>query len=73
MTNEPTDADLLTALVNAFGYTPDTVEGKAAQINLALSAGDSVMAAAVVFDQAKDSQIAKTTHDPPRRPRVSVS
>jgi hypothetical protein len=24
MTNEPTDADLLTALINAFGYTPDT-------------------------------------------------
>ena len=42
--------------MNAFGHTPDTVEGKAAQINLALSAGDSVMAAAVVCDQAKDCQ-----------------
>jgi hypothetical protein len=64
MTNEPTDADVLTAVMNAFGHTPDTVDEKAAQINLALSAGDSVMAAAVVFDQAKDCQILKTAHDP---------
>lgn len=64
MTTEPNDADVLTAVMNAFGYTPDTVEGKAAQINLALSAGNSVMAAAVVFDQAKDCQVPKTTNDP---------
>jgi hypothetical protein len=44
MKTEPNDADVLTAVMNAFGHTPDTVEGKAAQINLALSAGDSVMA-----------------------------
>lgn len=44
MTTEPNDADVMTAVMNAFGHTPDTVEGKAAQINLALSAGDSAMA-----------------------------
>ena len=64
MTIEPDDADILTAVMNAFGHTPDTVEGKAAQINLALSAGDSGMTAAVVFDQAKDCGVPKTTHDP---------
>ncbi len=63
-TTEPTDADVLTAVMNAFGHTPDTVEEKATQINLALSAGNAVMAAAVVFDQAKDCQVPKTTHDP---------
>ena len=63
-TNEPTDADVLTAVMNAFGHTPDTVEEKAAQINLALSAGNAEMAAAVVFDQAKDCQVPKSTHDP---------
>jgi hypothetical protein len=64
MKTEPNDADVLTTVMNAFGYTPDTVEEKAAQINIALSAGDSVMAAAVVFDQAKDCQIPKTANDP---------
>jgi hypothetical protein len=63
-TTEPTDADVLNAFMSAFGQTPDTVEEKAAQINLALSAGNAVMAAAVVFDQAKDCQVPKTTHDP---------
>jgi hypothetical protein len=63
-TIEPTDADVLTAVMNAFGHTPDTVEERTAQINLALSAGDPVMAAAVVFDQAKDCRVPKTTHDP---------
>jgi hypothetical protein len=57
------DADTMAAVTCLFGHTPDTVEEKAAQINIALSAGDSVMAAAAVFDQAKDCQVPKTTHD----------
>jgi hypothetical protein len=64
MTNEPTHTEVLVAVMNAFGHTPDTVDGKATQINLALAAGNSAMAAAVVFDQAKDCQVPKTTHDP---------
>lgn len=64
MTTESNDADCMTAVMNAFGHTPDTVEGKAAQINIALSADDSAMAAAVVFDQAKDCLVPKTMHDP---------
>ncbi len=51
--NKPADADVLTAIMNAVGHTPDTVEGRSAQINLALSAGNSVMVAAVVFDTQK--------------------
>ena len=58
---DPTDADVIDAL---FGYTPDTVEEKAAQINLALSANDPVMAASVVFDQARDCKVPKSEHDP---------
>ena len=41
-----------------------TPSRKSRTINLALSAGDAVMAAAVVFDQAKDCRVPKTTHDP---------
>jgi hypothetical protein len=54
------DADTMPAVTCLFGHTPDTVEEKAAQINIALSAVDSVMAAAAVFDQAKDCQVPKT-------------
>jgi hypothetical protein len=61
---EPTDADVMGAIMNAFGHTPATVEGKAAQINLALSASDAAMAAAVVFDQAKDCKVQKAKDDP---------
>ncbi|WP_429346925.1 hypothetical protein [Paraburkholderia sp. Clong3] len=64
MNTEPTDIDALTAIINAFGHTPDTVEAKAEQINLALSTGDSGMAAAVVFDQAKDCRVPKAADDP---------
>jgi hypothetical protein len=58
------DVDMMAVVTCVFGETPDAVEEKAAQINIALSAGDSVMAAAVVFDQAKDCQVPKTEHDP---------
>ncbi|MEX3934835.1 hypothetical protein AB4Y32_24110 [Paraburkholderia phymatum] len=62
MKTKHTDIEAFEAVANAFGHTPETVEAKAAQINLALSAGDSVMAAAVVFDQAKDCGVPKTEH-----------
>ena len=63
MTNEPTDDQLMDAFMNLFGDTPDTVEGKAAQINIALDAGDAVTAAAVVFDQARECGVPVTRHD----------
>ena len=34
MTTEPTDAQVVDAVMNLFDHTPDTVEGKAAQINI---------------------------------------
>jgi hypothetical protein len=64
MNTEPTDIEVFNAVVDAFGHTPETLAGKAEQINLALSTGDSSMVAAVVFDQAKDCRVPMTTHDP---------
>jgi hypothetical protein len=64
ITTEPTDADVMGAIMNAFGHTPATVEEKTDQINLALSTNDAAMAAAVVFDQAKDCKVPKPEDDP---------
>ncbi|MDE1182850.1 hypothetical protein [Paraburkholderia sp.] len=64
MHTDPTDVELLTALMNAFGHTPDTVEGRATQINYALAAGDARIAAGIVFDQVRDTGAPKTALDP---------
>ncbi|MEM5387914.1 hypothetical protein VSR68_30640 [Paraburkholderia phymatum] len=58
------NADTMDAVLCIFGHTPETVAGKAAQINVALAAGDHVTAAAVVFDHARDCRVPPTEHDP---------
>jgi hypothetical protein len=55
-------ADTMGAISCIFGQTPETAAGKAAQINVALAAGDHVTAAAVVFDQARDCRVPVTRH-----------
>ena len=57
-------ADTMDAFACIFGYTPETVAEKAAQVNVALDAGDHITAAAVVFDQARDCRVPLTEYDP---------
>ena len=62
--HETSNDEMLAAVIETFGSTPETVEGRAELVNLALSAGDAVMAASVVFDHARDLRIPWTTLDP---------
>jgi hypothetical protein len=63
MTTENEDLLAFDAIESLFGYTPDTVEGKVEQLNLALSAGDPVMFASALFDQARDCGVPHSKDD----------
>jgi hypothetical protein len=63
MKTEIEHAETMDAVLSLFGQTPESVAEKAAQINIALAAGDHVTAAAVVFDQARDCGVPITEYD----------
>ncbi|PVX81245.1 hypothetical protein C7402_111147 [Paraburkholderia unamae] len=54
---------MVASIIDAFSHTPEAPEDRAAQINLALDAGDAVMAASIVFDHARDLRIPFTALD----------
>ncbi|MFP4895808.1 hypothetical protein [Paraburkholderia sp. EG304] len=64
MNNDLTHDEMAAAIIDTFSHTPETLEGRAALINLALDAGDAVTAASVVFDHARDLRIPLTELDP---------
>jgi hypothetical protein len=63
MTTKPDDLAAFEAFQNAFGYTPETVDGKADQLNRAIRTGDSAVVATVLFDQARDTGVPVTAYD----------